>query len=332
MVLNQEDFELKIEITERCNATCTFCHQDFGNMKSLKQLDMGQVKFWIDWAARGNISSVRFTGGEPTLHPHLLDMCKKTHDAGLYVTINTNGYTKFVRYERIFPYVDMLKISLPLVDKEKLDKLTGIPNSLEKKLKTITASIEKGFEVQLLTAMVPENIGLIEEYILFVKDIPNLTWAPLRIESSPQDEKPISDYQIIEMAREISRLMDEYPGRVPKLGLATPFCAVEPIELGAKVFAGRGEDCGPFKSLTVTAENELISCYSCRNPITNHNSVQDVRLDKEYQYLADINILPLECQKCDYLTRCMGGCSSPYARVAKSGGQVDYLAKFNGVS
>ena len=50
------------------------------------------------------------------------------------------------------------------------------------------------------------------------------------------------------------------------------------------------------------------------------------------EYLADINILPPECQKCDYLTRCMGGCSSPYARVAKSGGQVDYLAKFNGVS
>jgi hypothetical protein len=48
--------------------------------------------------------------------------------------------------------------------------------------------------------MVPENIGLIEEYILFVKDIPNLSWCPLRIESSPQDKKPISDQQIIEMA------------------------------------------------------------------------------------------------------------------------------------
>lgn len=301
-------------------------------MKSLKQLDVDQINNWIDWAVKEKITAIRFTGGEPTLHPHLLDTCKKAHEAGLYVTVNTNGYSKIIRYEKLYPFVDMLKISLPLVDKQKLDELTGIPNSLEKKLRTVTASIEKGFKIQLLTAMVLENIGLIEEYVLFVKDIPNLSWAPLRIESSPQDNTPISPQQLTEMALEISRLMDKYPGEVPKLGLATPFCAVDPIELGARVFAGRGEDCGPFNSLTVTSQNELISCYSCRNPISNHSSLQDVLLDKEYLYLADTNTLPLECQRCDYLSKCMGGCSSPYALVERSGGRVDYLAKFNGVS
>ena len=301
-------------------------------MKSAKQLDIDQINFWIEWATKQHITTIRFTGGEPTLHPHLLDACKKARDAGLYVTVNTNGYTKFIRYERLFPFVDMLKISLPLVDKQKLDQLTGVHNSLEKKLRTVAASIEKGFEVQLLTAMVPENIGFIEEYVLFVKDIPNLSWCPLRIESSPRNKAPISHQQLMEMALEISTLMDKYPGEVPKLGLATPFCAIDPIELGARVFAGRAEDCGPFKSLTVTSENQLISCYSCRNPIRNHTSLQDVFGDKEYLCLKDKNALPFECQRCDYLSRCMGGCSSPYALVERSGGRVDYLAKFNGVS
>jgi radical SAM protein with 4Fe4S-binding SPASM domain len=325
--LDTSELELKLEITDRCNSKCTFCHHGDIRLQKTTAMLFSTAARWFDWAARENIYSIRITGGEPTLHPDLEQICRHAQSKGLFVSLNTNGFGKKALYRKIFPVIDEIKVSLPHPHPESLDRLTGIKNSLKKKLETITSAVECGLKAEILSAMVPENIGLLEEYVLFVKDIPRLSWCPLRVEPSPENRRPISRLQLQTLAEEIKHCTQKYPELNLKLRLATPFCAVKPIELGAEVLRGRGEDCGPFKSLTVDTSGELISCYSCRNPIKLCESLEAIQQDKEFVSLASLESLPIKCRECAYVERCMGGCSSPFAVVSSGGGRIDYLAE-----
>jgi radical SAM protein with 4Fe4S-binding SPASM domain len=319
------NFELKIEITERCNSLCSFCHQGYGSSRSSKQINLDQVVERLQWATEVGIQAIRFTGGEPLLHRDLEEMVRTANRSGFFVTINTNGLSSQKKYDLLNPYVDMYKISLPAINSDSLDKLTGVEGSFDKKNETIGHLLASGLEVQILSAIIGNTIGHLEKYVKFCNDIPGLTWSPLRLESSQDDLRPFVPEEIQALAEELSELMDKYPGSVPKLGLATPFCAVEPIELGAKVLMGRGEDCGPFVSLTVTPDNDLISCYSCRESVGSFPTLPQLQKDAEYIRLTGVERLPGKCLSCDYLNKCMGGCAAPEATMEYDAGEIDYL-------
>ena len=292
-------------------------------------MPVSQTDYWFKCALKEEINSIRLTGGEPTLHPDIEQICAKAKNFGLFVSLNTNGLNKGSLYRRLFPLIDEIKISLPHPQSDKLDRLTGVRNSLMMKLDTISSAVKYGLKTEILSAMVPGNIGLVEEYIRFVKDIPGLTWCPLRVEPSPDNHHPIRREQLQALAEEIKLCRDKYPDINVKLRLAAPFCAVEPIELGVQVLSGRSEDCGPFKSLSVDTSGNLMSCYSCRNPIKNHKNFEELIQDEEFINLTSLNMLPNKCRECTYVEKCMGGCRSPHALVKSEGGYIDYLAEYH---
>lgn len=57
--------EIKIEVTDRCNLACTFCHQDFGAKNGTTTLDMANYDRILEAAKNERIPVVRLTGGEP---------------------------------------------------------------------------------------------------------------------------------------------------------------------------------------------------------------------------------------------------------------------------
>ncbi|MDG6973629.1 MAG: radical SAM protein, partial [Nitrososphaerota archaeon] len=64
-----------IEVTEKCNMRCPTCFSDSGVGKSL---ELGQVESMLDSFVRyeGNPEVVQFSGGEPSVHPQILDMIR----------------------------------------------------------------------------------------------------------------------------------------------------------------------------------------------------------------------------------------------------------------
>jgi radical SAM protein with 4Fe4S-binding SPASM domain len=329
MKFNSEEMELKLEITDRCNSKCTFCHHGEARFHRNPDISVGQADRWFKWAVKEKINSIRLTGGEPTLHPDIEQICIKAKNYDLFVSLNSNGFNKGSLYRRLFPIIDEIKISLPHPQPDHLDRLTGVRNSLMMKLSIISSALEYGLNTEILSAMVPDNIGMVEEYILFVKDIPGLSWCPLRVEPSPENRHPIRRQQLQALAEEIKLCRSKYPDINVKLRLAAPFCAVKPVELGAQVLSGRYEDCGPIKSLTVDTSGNLISCYSCRNPIKNCESLEKIQQDEEFINLTSINTLPKKCRACTYVEKCMGGCRSPHALVKSEDGYIDYLAEYD---
>ncbi len=96
-----------IEVNTGCNLDCPLCFADSGHQPDGFSLSREQVAAGLDAfvEAEGNPEVVMFSGGEPTIHPLILDFIAMAIDRNIeLVTLNTNG----IRLARDQRFVDAL--------------------------------------------------------------------------------------------------------------------------------------------------------------------------------------------------------------------------------
>ena len=85
--INKNPYEsLVVDITDRCNMTCNFCYNP---VRSTSDMSLDDFKYFC-----ANLPSpvlLKFCGGEPTLHPNILDLIRIAHQNGHRVHIVSNG-------------------------------------------------------------------------------------------------------------------------------------------------------------------------------------------------------------------------------------------------
>ena len=85
-----------IEVNTSCNLDCPICFADSGTgpQEHGFSLSLEQVESMLDAfvAAEGDPESVQLSGGEPSIHPQILEMLQAAKDRGIaLVMLNTNG-------------------------------------------------------------------------------------------------------------------------------------------------------------------------------------------------------------------------------------------------
>jgi uncharacterized radical SAM superfamily Fe-S cluster-containing enzyme len=87
-----------IEVNNTCNLDCPVCFANAGTHHkgdhTSFELTCEQVNFMLDAyiACEGSPEVLQFSGGEPTLHPHILQFIDLAQQKGIrYVMLNTNG-------------------------------------------------------------------------------------------------------------------------------------------------------------------------------------------------------------------------------------------------
>jgi len=78
-----------VEVTDRCNISCKGCYRTF--LTGHKTLDdvKAEVLFLEEWR---NITNVHLAGGEPLIHPDIVEIVRFVHGRGLNPVIISNGH------------------------------------------------------------------------------------------------------------------------------------------------------------------------------------------------------------------------------------------------
>ena len=71
-----------------CNYSCRFC---FARNLGEQPVSFSEGLTILSSLADAGMEKINFAGGEPLLHSRLFDYCRAAHDAGMVVSITTNG-------------------------------------------------------------------------------------------------------------------------------------------------------------------------------------------------------------------------------------------------
>ena len=165
-----------IEVNTGCNLDCPVCFADSGHQPDGYELTREQVARMLDVfvAAEGNPEVLQFSGGEPTIHPHIIEFVEMAQARGIgTVMINTNGIriAKDRRFlselERLKPHIFLqfdgfeFETHLAIRGKDlRAIKQRALDNCADAGLKvSLVAVVERGVNEHELGAIVRHGVS-----------------------------------------------------------------------------------------------------------------------------------------------------------------------------
>jgi len=143
-----------------CNFRCPFCYSSELVLpeKIKKQPKISEKEFFAFLKERrGLLDGVVICGGEPTLHPGLIEFIKKIKRLGFLVKLDTNGTNPALLSEffklRLLDYVAM-DVKAPL-RKQSYEKAAGVKVDLAKIKKSIALIKNSGVGYEFRSTVVP---------------------------------------------------------------------------------------------------------------------------------------------------------------------------------
>ncbi len=148
-----------LEITDGCNLTCPMCYAGSAPGRAHKTVD--EIRKQIDTivAAEGRVEVVQLSGGEPTLHPNLLEVVDYALSQPIdYVMINTNGI-RLAHDRELVEALSRHRLRLEIylqfdaTNDLAMQQLRGQAGLLDIKLKALANIEQAGLNVTLVAAL-----------------------------------------------------------------------------------------------------------------------------------------------------------------------------------
>lgn len=142
-----------IQVTTECNAKCVDRCDIWATKHS--EIPFEDLKLAIDKLAEQNFSVIYFTGGEPTLYPHLIDALKYVKSKNLLTSVTSNGSITSKQLWEMRNYLDLLSISVDHYNEEEWNKTKHMKDAAAKAKNAIKTAQKYGINVVSLTFINP---------------------------------------------------------------------------------------------------------------------------------------------------------------------------------
>ena len=293
---------LRISLTDRCNLRCVYCMPKDGGQwqPHADQLSVDEIVRVVETAAQGGVSRVRLTGGEPLVHPNIVEIVRRiaSIDNIEEVSLTTNA----MLLERLAqPLADAglrrVNISLDTLNRDRFKQITR-GGEIERVWKGIAAA-EKAH-------LAPIKLNTVIVRGLNADELPALAWSTIAndwhvrfIELMPignaQDwgeDFPVSNERYVSVQEMHKRLtaMDLHPVIAPHgNGPARTFQI--PGALGTVGFISPlGEHfCENCNRLRLTSDGRLRSCLVSSGEVSLRDAVRAGESLDPYFYQAILN-------------------------------------------
>jgi GTP 3',8-cyclase len=171
---NRPVSNIRVSLTPKCNLSCIYCHKE-GEKSPKDQLSAEDIAEILRVAAKFEIRSVKFTGGEPLLRSDLVKIVQSV-PAGMESSLTTNG-TLLADLARDLKTSGLrrVNVSIDSLNPETYKKITGVDN-LSDVLAGITAALDVGLTPVKLNMVVLDGINdnEIDDFLAFVRGNRNL--------------------------------------------------------------------------------------------------------------------------------------------------------------
>ena len=290
---------LDLELTKRCNLRCVYCYAD-GGRPNPDELNLEEIYGAIDEAKSLGARNVTLTGGEPLIHRHFFDVAEYIHEAGLQISLYTNGTLIDPKVAEKLVEIDVFPcVKLDAVQPEIQDALAGVDGAFE--------SIMEGLECLM-------EVGYGEEYQMNV----NTVICRLNIENLPE---------VWEWARkndiQPSFLRLGPKGRAREGGLAVKTSELKELfEKLSEIDRDFGENWEPTTPFCGRGCNkQYISCYVSSNGVVQPCTGVDIpagniREESLGKIIAASEVFKIArnmerhikgtCSTCEHLDKCYG--------------------------
>ncbi len=208
-------------ITHKCNIRCKMCYFKEG-LKDVKEMPLSLFKQIIDQIKKTN-TSIQFGGGEPFMHPNILEMIEYTKKAGLPTQIFTNGIlvTKDIADVLVKLGVEYINFTL-LGNEETHSQVANVPNSYKKFYNNLEylASNRKNSQIILNYTFSPWSFNDYHHAFELVK---NLKLDGLRLQHYMYllPEEIVLQHKVMKKIfnKEVKSIIEEYDKDVSKMAI-----------------------------------------------------------------------------------------------------------------
>ncbi len=154
--------------TLRCNQSCEFCFNR--SMPFLPDMSFDDFKVMLEKLVTLRVRTLDIMGGEPTLHPQIIDIVREAVQCGLNVNISSNGTNTGV-LEDLLDTGNNVTVGLSINDRESLDRLTGFIQKGRVVVKSVFHPVKDETLIHDILALRPKKIYLIYRDALDRKDL-----------------------------------------------------------------------------------------------------------------------------------------------------------------
>ncbi|MFO0614351.1 MAG: radical SAM protein [Polyangiaceae bacterium] len=117
---------VRLSLTDRCDLACVYCrpHKQDGYLDT--NLDLDAWKTMVTGLVRAGVRRVRLTGGEPLLHPRVVEMVEFLSSAGIDDLALTTNATRLARLAAPLRAAGLhrLNVSLDTLDPARFHRMT----------------------------------------------------------------------------------------------------------------------------------------------------------------------------------------------------------------
>jgi len=248
---------LFVELTSQCNESCIHCYAESSPERS-ESLSFDDIRAGLNQARGLGRAFVQFTGGDPLIHPQLVDAVAHAHSLDFAgIEIYTNGILLSDKLlEKLQPFSPNIAFSLYSHDAATHDAITALPGSFQRTTDAIRRAKAAGFGVRIGVILMQENAGQAVETRDYIINRLEIDEADIRFDP------------------------------VKKTGRGIDVESSEGITFSAAHLPERKKVAGRNGKLCIASDGTIYPCiFSRQNPLGNirHNSLQEMmdRLNRQ---------------------------------------------------
>ena len=300
-------YRMDLALTYRCQNDCKHCYNETKDKPELSLEEWKQVvgKLW-----EAGIPHIVFTGGEPTLAPHLKELIMKSEELGQITGLITNGrklkekgYVK----ELVDVGLDHVQITLLSHRESVHDKLTGSEGAWKETVEGIKTALGEDLYVMTNTTIMQSTVDEIEEIMRFLiaLGVSNIAFNSI-IRSGKGKSAEGIDYERLTLVLTRLNAIAEEEGVNLIWYSPTPYCEFNPVNYGLGI-----KQCTACSiNMAIEPDGTVLPCQSYYEPLGNilTDSWESIWSHELCKNIRERNYLPEKCHNCKLKEVCGGGC------------------------